>query len=302
MRKHICALALCSTLMPVPALASYNDQLICQTPVEDRYIVELSSDDRRHATIRRDSARATGESVPLAFTHSSVVQDGEAGPILSHHYAGPNAELVLSGDGTRAQLVDKRDGSGLLSGTQAGSRYVCTLIGEEGDEALSGAEPAPLEAQLAMMDRLLVDPAVFAKPDGLAIRHPGVPGLRLVPLGTPRSEVVAILSRYLGSPQPDAEGEPCPLADIDTVRFGGLWLSFMGDQFAGWSARGTDDGAIRTLSGLSTGMTIETLRARGFDFSESSVGPHFEEQGMRGVFGPQSGDLTLLSGFNCTAE
>ena|SRR5690606_17801342 len=156
-------------------------------------------------------------------------------------------------------------------------------------DSLQRAAAAPSDSQLAdSLPREGASPmvadsgaALTVEGDGLRIFLLPSGSARPLPFGMPSADVVAVLTRVLGTgPAEEGENPDCGIRFATWAN--DLSLSFSQSGFAGWSIRGNSD--FTTASGIGIGSSRSELEsAYDTDIRRTSLGEEFTAGGLAGV-------------------
>lgn len=179
--------------------------------------------------------------------------------------------------------------------------------------ALAACDSAPPPADApATTDQTPAAAAPVAAPGGLLAKDgvvlraaDGSAGPRLT-FGEPEEDVIARANGVFGaaalarSANAECGAGPLTFAEWDN----GLQLVFQDGKLAGWSARPNLPAGYASAAGIAFGKTVAELKAAspGFMLADSTVGPEFVLDGVRGITtgkGPQDTASLLWSGVDC---
>ena len=147
--------------------------------------------------------------------------------------------------------------------------------------------------------------AVALDPGGLMIVIADTGSTRMLDFGLPQAQVIEIVTRVAGAPEPVTTNSECGAGPMQFAEFpGGLTLLFQDDRLAGWSVGPGGSGKPSTMSGVGVGSTRSDLVAAysGVEVSETSLGQEFSAGGLYGVLdGPgAAGKIEVMwAGTSC---
>jgi hypothetical protein len=172
-------------------------------------------------------------------------------------------------------------------------------------------EPAAAPAPAAMPARAST-PAPATASDSAAIALEG-DGLRIfiipsgsarpIPFGTPAADVIALLTKILGSP-PREEGDSPECGGRFATWSAGLTTWFTRGAFAGWHV--SDGSRLTTASGIGLGSTrADVESAYAVEVRRTSLGVEFTAGKLAGILESSQTDahvLHLWAGVTCVAR
>ena len=177
--------------------------------------------------------------------------------------------------------------------------------------AACDSAPPPADAPAAV-EEPAVAPAPAAAPggllakDGITLRAAdGSAGPRLA-FGEAEEDVITRANGVFGaaalvrSANAECGAGPLTFAEWDN----GLQLVFQDAKLAGWSARPSLPAGYASAAGIAFGKTVTELKAAspGFMLADSTVGPEFVLDGVRGITtgkGPNDTASLLWAGVSC---
>lgn len=250
-----------------PAHASLNDQFVCATEDDRRVHVTIMATDPGKAVL---SYRAPKSSEAERITLSG---------------AEPGRAFRFDAGKTRFMGTDT---VGILH--HKGEQLTCIFPG------------APDEGPAKQVDPMV--PSVMVDSEGLMVRRYDIGADIRHAFGTPKNNVIAYLSRYLGTPGPLQRNEECGVGPLEFRRFGPITLSFQDNAFAGWFMReGVGEArsvAVSLPDGTRTGDPASSVKATFERFDESTLGEEYTSEGVTALL-DETGERVdvLMAGANC---
>jgi hypothetical protein len=253
--------------LSAPASASLNDQFGCETG-DDRLI---------HVTIM-------------------ITDPGTALLSRRANSAMPEQRAVLKGDPPGRAFRFDGKAARFMGSDLTGFLYV-------EDEQFVCRLPLPEEEARGTHAETGL-PSVLVDGDGVFVRRYDIGADVPLPFGTPRSDVVTFLSRYLGTPDAPSHNSECGVGPMDFRRFDDLELNFQNGAFVGWSLRRSSDiaGSVRTSlsDGTRQGDPATFVTTRLAAVAESSLGSEYHANGVTALIDEASGTIEMLmGGANC---